>query len=133
MIKGPGVDRLGREGGAFVLGMSGLSTDSALGLALRRWRLGRLDDVGGRGLGGGRGVLAGRGQLLAQSGDDLLEGGEFGLQGLDSRLQPSAIGAVGQVLGSPGGLSYRLRIWVTTTVNGHAARNTASAGATSRR
>src|SRR4051795_9116272 len=109
MIEGPGVDGLGREGGSLVLGMAGLPADPASVLARGRWRLGRLDDVGGRGLGGGRGVLAGRSQLLTQSGDDLLEGGEFGLQGLDSRLRPSAIGAVGQVLRSHGGLSYRLR------------------------
>ena len=53
VIEGPGVDRLGREGGTFVLGMSGLSADSALVLALWRWGLGRLDEIGGRGLGGG--------------------------------------------------------------------------------
>jgi hypothetical protein len=86
MIEGPGVDGLGREGGSLVLGMAGLPADAASVLALRRWRLGRLDDVGGRGLGGGRGVLACRGELLAQLGDDLLEGGEFRLQGIDSRL-----------------------------------------------
>src|SRR5512132_38975 len=64
VIEGPGVDRRRREGGAFVLGMSGLSADSALVLALWRWGLGRLDDVGGRRLGGGRGVLAGGRELL---------------------------------------------------------------------
>jgi hypothetical protein len=93
MIEGPAVDGLGREGDAFVLGMAGLPADAALVLALRWWRLGRLDDVGGRGLGGGRGVLARRGELLAELGDDQLEGGEFGFQGIDSRLESSAIGA----------------------------------------
>ena len=86
MIEAPAVDGFRRERGAFVFGMSGLSADSAMVLALWRWRLGRLDDVGGRGLGGGRGVLARRGELLAQLGDDLFEGGEFRLQGIHSRL-----------------------------------------------
>ena len=93
MIEGSGVDGLGREGGTLVLGVAGLPADPASVLALRRRRLGRLDDVGGRWLGGGRGVLACRGELLAQLGDDLLEGGEFRLQGIDSPLKPSAIGA----------------------------------------
>jgi hypothetical protein len=85
MIEGSAVDGFGREGDTLVLGMAGLPADSASILALRR-RLGRLDEVGGRGFGGGRGVLARRGELLAQLGDDLLEGGEFLLQGIDSRL-----------------------------------------------
>ena len=86
MIEEPAVDRRGWEGGALVLGMSGLSARLTSVLALRRWRLGRLDDVGRGGLGGVRGVLAGRGQLLAHSGDDLLEVGEFCLQGIHSCL-----------------------------------------------
>ncbi len=86
MIEGSAVDGFGREGDTLVLGMAGLPADAAMVLALWRWRLGRLDEVGGRGLGGGRGVRARRGELLAQSGDDLLEGGEFLLQGIDSRL-----------------------------------------------
>jgi hypothetical protein len=86
MIEGPAVDRLGREGDSFVLGVSRLSPDSASVPALRRWWLGRLDEIGRGGLGGSRGVLVGRGQLLAQSGDDLLERGEFRLQGVHSRL-----------------------------------------------
>ena len=86
MIEGTAVDRLGGECGAFVLGVSGLSPDRAPVLALGRWRLGRLDDVGGRGLGRRRGVLARRGESPAELGDDLLEVGEFRLQGIDSRL-----------------------------------------------
>src|SRR3954471_731963 len=97
MIEGPAVDGLGREGDALVLGMAGLAADAAPVLALRWWRLGRLDDVGGGWLGRRRGVLAGRGQLLAEVGDDLLEGGEFRLQGTDSRHGLSAVRAVGQV------------------------------------
>src|SRR3954471_9659420 len=102
MIEGPAVDGLGREGDAFVLGMAGLAADAALFLALRWWRLGRLDDVGGGWLGGGRGVLTRRGELLAQSGDELLEVSELRLQSIDSRLEASAIGAAGRVLGSHG-------------------------------
>src|SRR3954452_19829483 len=119
MIEGPAVDGLGREGDALVLGVAGLPADAALVLALRRWRLGWLDDVGGRGLGGGGGVLARRGELLAELGDDLLEGGEFRLQGIDSRLKSSAIGAVDRALGSHGARSYMPSNGGTTTVNGH--------------
>jgi hypothetical protein len=79
MVEEPAVDGLGWKGGAFVLGMDGLSADPAFVLALGWWRLGWLDDVGGRGLGGGGGVLASRGELLGQLVDDLLEGGEFRL------------------------------------------------------
>jgi len=50
MIEGPGVDRLGRECGALVLGMPRLSARWTSVLALGRWRLGRLDDVGRGGL-----------------------------------------------------------------------------------
>src|SRR3954471_10618750 len=73
MIEGPGVDGLGREGDALVLGVAGLSADAAPVLALGRWRLGRLAEVGRGRLGGGGGVLACRGELLPQLGDDLLE------------------------------------------------------------
>ena len=45
------VDLFRREQSTLVFGVSGLSTDTALVLALRRWRLGRLDDIGGRRLG----------------------------------------------------------------------------------
>src|SRR5512135_968235 len=120
MIEGSAVEGFGRERGAFVFGVSGLSADLALVLALRWWWLGRLDDVGRGGLGGGRRVLACRGELLAQSGDDLLEGGEFRLQGIDSRLEPSAIGAADRVLGSHGGLFYMPCDRGTTPVNDHA-------------
>ena len=86
MVEGAAVDGLGREGGPLVLGMAGLATDAASVLAFWRWRLGWLDDVGGRGLGRRRGVLARRGELPAELGDDLLEVGEFRLEGIDSRL-----------------------------------------------
>ena len=56
------VDRFGREGGEFVLGVTRLSPDASSLLTLRRVRLGRLDDVGGRWLRGGRGILP-RGEL----------------------------------------------------------------------
>jgi hypothetical protein len=59
--------------------------------------------------------------LLPQLGDDLLEGGEFRLQGIDARLKPAAIGAADGPLGSHGGLFYKPRDTGTTTVNGHAA------------
>ena len=57
MIEKPGVDSLGRERLPFVLRVSGLATDLALGLTLGRRRLGRLDDVGRGGLGRRRGIL----------------------------------------------------------------------------
>src|SRR3954464_6908160 len=109
MIEGPAVDGLGREGGTLVLGMAGLAADAAPVLSLRRRRLGRLDDVGGRWLGGGRGILARGGELLAEVGDDLLEGGDFRLHGIESRLESSAIGAADRVTGSHGGLFYKPR------------------------
>src|SRR5689334_15173138 len=67
------VDRFGWEGGAFVLGVARLSADAASLLTLRRLRLGRLDDVGGRRLGGGRGILPRRGELLLKTRDRRLE------------------------------------------------------------
>jgi hypothetical protein len=45
MVAGPGVDGLEREDDALVLGVAGLPADAALVVALRWWRLGRLDDV----------------------------------------------------------------------------------------
>jgi hypothetical protein len=119
VIEGPAVEGRGREGDAFVLGMAGLPANAAFVLALRWRRLGWLDEVGGRGLGRRRGVLARRGELLAQLGDDLLEGGEFRLQDIHSRLEPSAIGAADRVLGSHGGLFYMPCDKGTTPVNGH--------------
>ena len=130
MVEGAAVDGLGRESGAFVLGMAGLAADAASVLAFGRWRLGRLDDVGGRGLGGGRGVLASRGELLGQLGDDLLEGGEFRLQGIDSRLEPKTIGAGSRVRDTHGDRSYTLDGSGTTTVNGHRIPVTTSASPT---
>jgi len=48
MIEESAVDRFGREGGALVFGAPGLPADAASVLALRRRRLGRLDDVTNR-------------------------------------------------------------------------------------
>src|SRR3954464_15038906 len=121
MVEGPAVDGLGREGDAFVLGMAGLSADTAFVLALWRWRLGRLDDVGGRGLGRRRGVLTCRGELPGQLGDDLLEVVEFRLQGIDARLEPRTFGAADLVLGTHGDRSYTPGSMSTTPVNGHGA------------
>src|ERR1700730_200165 len=107
------VDLLRWEQDTLVFGVSGLSTDAALVLALRRWRLGRLDDVGGRGLGRGRGVLRGRGELCLQLGEGNLEGLqlrllglELRLEGVQLRLQPLAIRARVCGSGSHSGLFY---------------------------
>ena len=105
MVEGAAVDGLGREGDSPVLGMAGLAADAASVLAFWRRRLGRLDEIGGRRLGGGRGVLASRGELLGQLGDDLLEGGEFRLQGVHSRLELT-IGAGHRVRDTHGDRSY---------------------------
>ena len=121
MVEGPAVDGLGREGGAFVLGMAGLPTDAASVLARRWWRLGRLDEIGGRRLGRRRGIFPRRRELLAELGDDLLEGGEFRLQDIHSRLESSAIGAADRVLGSHRARSYMPCNGGATTVNGHPA------------
>jgi hypothetical protein len=121
MVEGSTVDGLGREGGPLVLGMAGLAADAAFVLAFWRWRLGGLDDVGGRGLGGVRGVLACRGELLGQLGDDLLEGGEFRLEGIDSRLQANTIGTGSRARDTHGDRSYTLDRSETTTVNGDRA------------
>src|SRR5512135_1597578 len=122
MLEGPAVDRRGRECGALVLGMPGLSARWTSVLALGRRRLGRLDAVGRRGLGGGRGILACRGQLLSQLGDDFLEGVEFRLPRIQSRLEPLTIGAAVCLLGFHGGRLYMPCIWDTTPVNGHPFR-----------
>jgi hypothetical protein len=119
MVEGAAVDGLGREGGALVLGMAGLAADATPLLALWRRGLGRLDEIGGRGLGGGRGVLASHGELLGQLGDDLLEGGEFRLKRIDSRLESKAIRAGSRVRDTHGDRSYTPDSSGTTTVNGH--------------
>jgi hypothetical protein len=77
------VDLFGWKRDTLVFGVSGLSTDAALVLALQRWRLGRLDDIGGRGLGRRRGILARRGELRLQLRDGALEDIELRLQGLE--------------------------------------------------
>jgi hypothetical protein len=110
MIEGAAVDGLGRERGPLVLGMAGLAADSAFVLALWQRRPGRLDDVRRRWLGRGRGILVSHGELLAELGD------EFGLQGIDSRLKPSAVVAGDSVLGSLDALFYMPRNKGTTPV-----------------
>ena len=76
MVERPVVDRFGRERVPFVFRVSGLATDLALGLTIGRRRLGRLDDVRGRGLGRRRGILPGRRELLLELGDSGLERSE---------------------------------------------------------
>src|SRR5438067_13778409 len=67
------VDRFRGESGALMFGVTRLSADPASILTLRwRW-LGRLDDVGGRRLGGSRGILPRRGELLLEKSDRGLE------------------------------------------------------------
>jgi hypothetical protein len=81
MVERIAVDQFRREGGAFVLGVTGLPAVAAPLLALRRCRFGRLDDVGGRRLGRGRGILPRRGELLLETSDGALE-----------RLEPRLLG-----------------------------------------
>ena len=76
-------DLLGGERSAFLSGMAGLPAPPAGGSVGTGRGLGRLNDVGGGGLGGRRGVFACRGQLL-------LELGHGGAQGLDLLLQALA-------------------------------------------
>ena len=57
IVERPVVNRLGRKRLPFVLRVSGLAADFALSLTIGRRRLGRLDDVRGRGLGRRRGIL----------------------------------------------------------------------------
>ena len=73
LIERPGVDGLKRERFPFVFGVSGLANDLALGLTIGGRRLGRLDDVGRRGLGRGRGILPRRRELLLESSNRGLE------------------------------------------------------------
>ncbi len=128
MAEGAAVDGLGRECGAFVLRMAGLSADTAFVLSLWRRRLGWLDDIGGRWLGRGRGVLAGGGELLGKLGDDLLEGGEFRLKGIHSRLGPMAIGAGSRVRDIHDDRSYTPDGGGTTPVNGDLFRRAGRPG-----
>src|SRR5262249_59926830 len=86
VVGGAAVDLLRWEGGALVPGVARLAAALAFVLAWWRGGLGRLDDVGGRGLRRGRGVLAEGSDLLAQL-------GQLGLQDVDLRLQPLAVGA----------------------------------------
>ena len=116
----------GGNGVPFVFGVSGLATDLALILAIGRRRLGRLDDVRRRGLGRCRGILPRRGELLGQLGDDRFEGGEFRLQGINSRLETKTIGAGSRVRDTHGDRSYTLDRSETTPVNGHAWCSVAS-------
>jgi hypothetical protein len=94
MIEESAVYGFGRKRFTFVLGVSWLATDGTPVLAFRERRLGRLDDVRGRGLGGRRRILACRSKLFLQLQDE-------GLKSLDSRalsvellLRPPAIRAV---------------------------------------
>src|SRR5262249_11149891 len=84
VVGGAAVDLLRWEGGALVPGVARLAAALAFVLAWWRGGLGRLDDVGGRGLRRGRGVLAQGSDLLAQL-------GQLGLQDVDLRLQPLAV------------------------------------------
>src|SRR3954454_2625491 len=114
------VDRSGREGGAVVLGVARLAPDAAPLLTLRRVRLGRLDDVGGRWLRGGRGILAGRGQLRLETRDGSLERLQPRLLGIQQRLQAPAVRARLPWLGFHGWLCYIPDRSYAITVNGHA-------------
>ena len=73
MIERPVVDGFGRERIPFVFRVSGLATDLALSLTIGGRRLGRLDDVRRRGLGGCRGILPRRRELLLEFRDSGLE------------------------------------------------------------
>jgi hypothetical protein len=61
------IDLLPGKRGAFVLGMTRLTTGFALVLAGRKWRRRRFDEVRRGGFGGGRGILASSGELLLQT------------------------------------------------------------------
>ncbi len=113
------VDQFRREGGAFVLGVTGLPADAVPLLALRRCRLGRLDDVGGRRLGRGRGILPRRGELLLETSDGALEHLHTRLLGVQLRLQAPTVLARLPCLGSHDGLCYILGREYTTPVNGY--------------
>ena len=106
MIEESAVYGFGRKRFTFVLGVSWLATDGTPILAFRERRLGRLDDVRGRGLGGRGRILACRGELFLQLQDD-------GLKSLDSRflsvellLRTPALRAVGLRFGPHSTLLY---------------------------
>src|SRR5208282_1131107 len=120
MVERIAVDQFRREGGAFVLGVTGLPADAAPLLALRRCRLGRLDDVGGRRLGRGRGILPRSGELLLETSDGALEHLQPRLLGVQLRLQAPTVRARLPCLGSHDGLCYKHRGEYTTPVNGYA-------------
>ena len=106
----------GGKAAPLVLGVAGLAADAAALLALRRGRLGRLDDVGGRRLGGVRGILAGRGELLLEAGDGGLERLQPRLLGVQLRLQTATVRARLPCLGSHGRLCYMPEYECTTPV-----------------
>src|SRR5258705_6716756 len=85
VVRSP-VDLFGREQGPFVFGVSGVSADAALVLALWQWWLGRLDDIGGRRLGRRRRILPRRGELRLELGESRLEGLQLRLLSLQPRL-----------------------------------------------
>jgi hypothetical protein len=97
VVGGRGSEHLGWKQLALMCRMSGLAAGLAPLLAGGRRRLGGLDDIGGRRLGGVRGILASRGELFLQTLDGGLEGGELSAQGIDLSLQPLAIGTRGVV------------------------------------
>ena len=119
MVERIAVDQFRREGGAFVLWVTGLPADAAPLLALRRCRFGRLDDVGGRRLGRGRGILPRRGELLLETSNGALEHLQTRLLGVQLRLQAPTVRARLPCLGSHDGLCYTHRREYTTPVNGH--------------
>jgi hypothetical protein len=73
MVERNAIDQFRREGVAFVLGVTGLPADSPSLLTFWRCRLGRLDDVGGRWLGGSRRILPRRSQFFLETSDGGLE------------------------------------------------------------
>src|SRR5512135_2265673 len=119
MVERTAVDQFGREVSTFVLGVTRLPADAASVLARRRRRLGRLDDVRRRRLGGGRGILPRRGELLLQLGDRGAEGRQLPLQGIQLGAQPPTTWASGLDLGSHGLRDYARRLKDTTPVNGY--------------
>ncbi len=86
MVDRRAVNRFRRKGVALVLGMTGLSADASLILTLRRFRLGWLDDVRGRRLGGRRRILASRRKLRLETCDGGLEHLQSRLLGIQLRL-----------------------------------------------